>query len=62
VQYQARWIDKGGATIMQVAGSASREHKHDSHNTESFNNNFRGCCVRCKPAGGLKTRDVFLGG
>ncbi len=25
---------------MQVAGSASREHKHDSHNTEKFNNNF----------------------
>ena len=44
---------------MQVAGSASREHKHDSHNTESFNNNFRGRCVRRKPAGGLKTRDVF---
>ena len=47
---------------MQVAGSASREHKHDSHNTESFNNNFCGCCVRRKPAGGLKTRDVFLEG
>jgi hypothetical protein len=46
---------------MQVAGSASRRHKHDSHNTESFNNNFRGCCVRRKLAGGLKTRDVFLG-
>ena len=45
---------------MQVAGSASREHKHDSHNTESFNNNFRGRCVRRKPAGGLKTRDVFF--
>ncbi len=44
---------------MQVAGSASREHKHDSHNSESFNNNFRGCCVRRKPAGELKTRDVF---
>jgi len=47
---------------MQVAGSASREHKHDSHNTESFNNNFRGRCVQLKPAGGLKTRDVFLEG
>ena len=47
---------------MQVAGSASREHKHDSHNTESFNNNFRGCCVWRKPAGGLKTREVFLEG
>jgi hypothetical protein len=47
---------------MQVAGSASREHKHDSHNTESFTNNFRGRCVRRKPAGGLKTRDVFLEG
>ena len=45
---------------MQVAGSTSREHKHDSHNTESFNNNFRGCCVRRKMAGGLKTRDVFF--
>jgi hypothetical protein len=44
---------------MQVAGSASREHKHDSHNTESFNNNFRGCCVRRKLAGWLKTRDIF---
>ena len=44
---------------MQVAGSASREHKHDSHNTESFNNNFRGCCVRRKLTGGLKTRDIF---
>ncbi len=44
---------------MQVAGSASREHKHDSHNTESFNNNFRGCCVRPKLAGGLKTRVIF---
>ena len=30
---------------MQVAGSASREHKNDSHNTESLNNNCRGCCV-----------------
>ena len=47
---------------MQVAGSASKEHKHDSHNTESFNNNFRGCCVRHKPEGGLKTRDIFLEG
>ncbi len=46
---------------MQVAGSASREHKHDSHNTESFNNNFRECCVRRKLAGGLKTRDIFGG-
>jgi len=44
---------------MQVAGSASREHKHESHNTESFNNNFRGCCVRRKLAGGLKTRVIF---
>jgi hypothetical protein len=44
---------------MQVAGSASREHKHDSHNTESFNNNFRRCCVRRKLAGGLKTGDIF---
>ncbi len=47
---------------MQVAGSASREHKHDSHNTESFNNNFCGCCVWRKLVGGLKTRDVFLEG
>ncbi len=47
---------------MQVAGSTSREHKHDSHNTESFNNNFRACCVRRKLAGGLKTRDDFFGG
>ena len=45
---------------MQVAGSASREHKNDSHNTESLNNNFRGCCVRRKLVGGLKTRDVFF--
>ena len=44
---------------MQVAGSASREHKNDSHNTESLNNNCRGCCVWRKLAGGLKTRDVF---
>jgi hypothetical protein len=44
---------------MQVAGSASREHKHDSHNTESFSNNLLGCCVRRKLAGGLKTRDIF---
>ena len=50
---------------MQVAGSASREpreHKNDSHNTESLNNNCRGCCVWRKLAGGLKTRDVFLEG
>ena len=47
---------------MQVAVSASREHKHDSHNTESFNKKFRGRCVRLKLAGGLKTRDVFLEG
>ncbi len=44
---------------MQVAGSASREHKHDSHNTESFNNNCCGCCVRRKLAGKFNTRDVF---
>ncbi len=25
---------------MQVAGSASREHKHDSHNTASFKKKF----------------------
>ncbi len=65
-----RWIERldqcnikqGGLTRSNdyaVAGSASRKHKHDSHNTESFNNNFRGCCVWRKPAGGLKTRDVF---
>ena len=47
---------------MQVAGSASREHKNDSHNTESLNNNCRGCCVWRKLAGGLKTRDIFLEG
>ena len=44
---------------MQVAGSASREHKHDSHNTESFNNNCCGCCVRRKLAGKLNTGEVF---
>jgi hypothetical protein len=46
---------------MQVAGSTSREHKHDSHNNESSNINFHGCCVQHKLAGGLKTRDFFGG-
>jgi hypothetical protein len=44
---------------MQVAGFASREHKHDSHNTESFNNIFCGCCVRRKLAGGSSVNPIF---